>query len=123
MKHLVFFIGLFLSFGAVAQTFTTIAHGDYDDDNIWAGGVTPPENVSSGQTIIINHDVAYDQDINIEGQMTINTGGSITNDNKKFEVENGGKVIANDLITTKELNVKDNNSRVGIIDSIYVEND
>ncbi len=39
---------MFSSFLINAQTFTTIAHGDYDDDNIWAGGVTPPENVSSG---------------------------------------------------------------------------
>lgn len=123
MKQKLVLLFVLFSFSINAQTFITIAHGDYDDDNIWAGGVAPSENVSSGQTIIINHDVAYDQDINIEGQMTINTGGSITNDNKKFEVENGGKVIANDLITTKELNVKDNNSRVGIIDSIYVEND
>ncbi len=108
MKQKLVLLFVLFSFSINAQTFITIAHGDYDDDNIWAGGVAPSENVSSGQTIIINHDVAYDQDINIEGQMTINTGGSITSGNKKFEVESGGKVIANGLITAKELNVKDN---------------
>ena len=100
-------VTLFLSLSLQAQTYTTIANGDWTSSSTWQGGTVPPTNgtITSGMVINIKHMVTYSSSsITNSGTINIaNPGGvalglqvasgiNITNNSTGVINVNGGEL-------------------------------
>jgi len=122
MKYLFVLIFAFFSLITLAQTFTSTIDGDYTDNTTWVGNA-PNKTISSGMTVIINHNVIMDDNIEVDGgTLIINSSGSFTGD-KDLKVKDGGSVVADGFISAKKLELEDNNTSVIINDSIFIDDD
>ncbi len=91
IQSLVLLSALCLSAGTVtAQTFTTVAPGNWTSGSTWAGGVAPATDVD-GKEIVIDHDVTVvNNDIKLIGGSTfVATNAHFSMLNGNFTVEDG----------------------------------
>ena len=73
-RLLLTFLGGFTAFAAMAQTYTTKADGPWNNAATWVGGSVPSTTIGAAQTVIIKHDVTFNQtsvDFNISGKLNI----------------------------------------------------
>lgn len=79
-----------LSGGASADTFTTVAPGNWTSGSTWSGGVAPATDVS-GHDIVIRHDVTVvNNDVKLMSGATLDASGvTFTMSNGNFTVEDG----------------------------------
>lgn len=73
--------------GTVAQTYTTVATGNWSSASVWEGGNVPSASNLTG-TVIINHDVTL-----TSGGMTILSSGSVTVTSAHLAVNSGNVMI------------------------------
>lgn len=121
-----------------AQTYTTIANGNWSSPSTWSGGIVPPTTLNSSQIVNINHSVIYNQgnDLTINGgQLNITdtlhfpnngstgTGRSIFVNNNGLLSVISGALIMPVLLTNgsnNSGNIKADAGRIVFIDS-YTE--
>lgn len=65
-------------FSGSAQTYTTRTAGDWSSAATWVGGIVPDGNITSGETVNVNHDLTYNGsgDLVIAGKLNI-TGATL----------------------------------------------
>ncbi|MGZ5220933.1 MAG: hypothetical protein ACXWC7_12670, partial [Chitinophagaceae bacterium] len=134
-KFFLTFLGVLVSFIGMAQTYTTIARGNWNSPSTWAGGVIPTASISSGKTVNINHGVTFNlnSDLTVSGKLNImgdslyflasydkkvivgstgtlyvKNGGflQIVSSNKSEMQVNGGRVILENAVMLISKNVK-----------------
>jgi hypothetical protein len=68
---------LIMTLAVQAQTFTTIAPGNWNSPSTWSGGSVPNRDIAAGRVVIIRHDVNFNfsSDLIVRGQLRIETGG------------------------------------------------
>jgi acetyltransferase-like isoleucine patch superfamily enzyme len=105
---------LILTHLVICQTFTSARDGVFDDDNTWVGGAAPNDKFGGSTVVNINHDVTFDQEINVEDNAVLNISGSgsLKNiaQNKKFKVVDNGTVNAVRDMIVGHFDVEDNGS-------------
>jgi acetyltransferase-like isoleucine patch superfamily enzyme len=98
----------------LCQTFTSARDGVFDDDNTWVGGTAPNDKFGGSTVVNINHDVTFNQEINVEDNAVLNISGSgsLKNiaQNKKFKVVDNGNVNAVGDMIVGHFDVEDNGS-------------
>src|SRR5688572_11061104 len=94
---------------AGAQTFTTIANGDWSDPATWSAGDVPPTTINPAQTVNINHRVVYDEpnDLIIDGGKLFITGDTLWFPNDGSTGTGRSIFVTNDGINIGLLSVTD----------------
>lgn len=92
-------VGAVLSLMAMAQTYTTVAAGNWTSAATWSGGIVPSTTISSGKIVNINHKVTF----NLNSDLSISGKLSITGDTLQFGSSYDKKIIVG---STGTLNVK-----------------
>jgi len=122
MKRLLL-IALLLPLFSFSQTRTSVTDGNFWNPLTW----TPVGLPTSGETVIINHDVVMDLDIwYTAGSITINVGGSLIEDatDRAFWVDGTGSLINNGTFTVNQILVSSgstlaNTGDLANIDSLW----
>ena len=115
---LIFAIG----FNANSTTYTTISSGSYNDCSIWDIGC-PPNNLSAGDTVIINHAVDASSSTNVSGVMIIGATGSYTNSNDMNIWSDGMLEVFGSVSVPAELHLDGILNNSGVIIFKIVHND
>ena len=119
---------LILTHLVICQTFTSARDGVFDDDNTWVGGAAPNDKFGGSTVVNINHDVTFDQEINVEDNAVLNISGSgsLKNiaQNKKFKVVDNGTVNAVRDMIVGHFDVEDNayvlmKSKTGVVAQLH----
>src|SRR2546423_3074196 len=93
-KLIVCLAALFTTLIAKAQTYTSIAAGNWSSSSTWSGGIVPPSTIPAGATVNITKAVVCDlsSDINISGTLNV-TGDTLrfsSGFSKSIRVKQGG---------------------------------
>jgi len=86
----------FLNSGLSQTTYISIGSGNYSNCSVWIP-TCPPTLIPIGDSVIINHDIMLTADLNISGELTINSGNGL-NGNKSITVDAGGGFYNNGVL-------------------------
>lgn len=132
MKHLflVFFLFFLTGFSWAASTiFETQVNGtgDWNNGSVWSGGISPGNTIGNGDDVIVAavsnvtlDDTLYLGNVNelvIYGKLTINGNISVSHNNPKIIVKEGGELVIKGMFNAK------NNVSVMVDGSISVTKD
>ncbi|GGE12999.1 T9SS type A sorting domain-containing protein [Psychroflexus salis] len=84
----------FNNFKIERPTFTTIADGNFSDSTIWNDGIVP---VGNGN-ITLAHDINLDTNLSLNGELSINTGNTLSVNDNVVLTNNGSITIDGDLV-------------------------
>ncbi len=96
-KLFLLLLGLAVGQVLVAQTYTSIADGDWTSSSTWSGGVVPLDPVPATATVNIDHQVTISSPTSITNDGTI----LIRNENAALTVASGGTMNNNNEITVE----------------------
>ena len=105
-----------------AITYTTISSGSYNDCSIWDIGC-PPNNLSAGDTVIINHAVNATSSTDVSGVIIIGATGSYTNTNDMTVWSDGSMEVYGSLSVSADLHLDGILNNSGVVIFKIVHND
>lgn len=120
-----FILGVALTMKGVAQTYTTIADGDWSSKSTWSGGVVPSTYIAAGKTVNINNAVTFSQNSNLIVYGTLNINNTFMYGSKakqNIQVNSGGLLaitngsLVQDMATANN-NLIVNGGRIAFINS------
>ena len=100
-------VGLFAmlySLDVDATTYTSISDGSYNDCSIWDNGC-PPNQITVGDTVIINHNVDASSSMEVYGVLIVNVPGDFSCDNDISLEESGRIDVSGNFTLLAELNL------------------
>lgn len=76
---------------AIATTYKSVKSGKAEDSKVWSPSKNPfakGNTLQEGDVVIISHDVTFNKDLKIKGQLTIDSTGSFKNLKKDIKIGN-----------------------------------
>lgn len=108
-------VALLLAATASAQTYSTVAGGNWSDPSTWAGGQVPGTSITAGKKVNISHAVTFDvnSDIIINGILNItDTLKYAANAQKSIRVNSGGVLYVTNGVLMQNVTIKQSNIEV-----------
>lgn len=110
-----FILGVILSLKGMAQTYNTVANGDWGSRSTWSGGVVPSTTIAAGKTVNIKNVVTFSQNSNLVVNGTLNITDTLTYDSKaKKDIQinstgilsvNGGAIVQDMTANNNDLTI------------------
>jgi cytoskeletal protein CcmA (bactofilin family) len=118
----------FFAFMSAVQSQTnyyTTDNGDWDDSDNWTPS-KPGDDVESGDSVFVLHNMDLDSDMDIEGVLIIQSGGEVSGDEEIKVEEDGFLINRGTFSTTKELKVEEdgnltNSGTLSLSDDLKIE--
>lgn len=108
MKYLLTLFVVFL-FPTVtnAATYTTQQSGNWTAASSWIGNNKPGNWFGAGDVVIVNHPITLNQNINFQGQLIINPGGSLIG-SRDIQMNGSASLVNDGDVAIRNLNLNSN---------------
>ncbi len=96
--------------GGGTTSYYTDRDGNWTNTRSWQSRDYPGTTIDADEIAYINHDINMNDDIEVKGQLIINSAGELGNNGKKLKVKDGGSVTVNGALDVKELEIEEGSS-------------